>query len=357
MNQGEVKRLLPVAVTGEAGWTDPPSGWETQGAATGYRVFVCYHDGRLSFATASVLSLVGLVGLTVGADWLVRGASRLAVQFGISRLAVGLTVVAYGTSAPEIVASLVAAAAGYPEMTVGNVLGSNVANIGLILGATAMFTPLAIAPMVVRRALPFMVGVTLLLGFLALRLEIGRGVSLVFIGIIIVFNILSLRWARADADGSSETKPPDDSLARSSVLTMVGLGLLLGGAQLLVAGAVSIARNLGLSEFIIGVTLVAVGTSLPELATSVVAGMRRQADLVVGTIIGSNVFNILGALGLSALIRPINIDPALLRFEFPALIGFTLVTALFLYTGKRLVRWEGVFLLCGYVTFIALLFR
>ena len=345
-----------MAVAREAG-ADPLPGWNTQGAATGYGVFVCYYGGRLSFVAASVLSLVGLVGLTVGADWLVRGASRLAAQFGISRLAIGLTVVAYGTSAPEIVASLVAAAAGYPEMTVGNVLGSNVANIGFILGATAIVTPLAIAPTVVRRALPFMVGVTLLLGLLALRLEIGRGVGLVFIGLIIVFNILSLRWARADADGSSATKPPDDSLARSSVLTMVGLGLLLGGAQLLVAGAVSIARDLGLSEFIIGVTLVAVGTSLPELATSVVAGMRRQADLVVGTIVGSNVFNILAALGLSALIRPINIDPALLRFEFPALIGFTLVTALFLYTGKRLVRWEGVFLLCGYVTFIALLFR
>ena len=346
-----------MAVAGGAGRTDPLPGWDPLDAATGCGVFICYHDGLLSFATASVLSLVGLVGLTVGADWLVRGASRLAAQFGISRLAVGLTVVAYGTSAPEIVASLVAAAAGYPEMTVGNVLGSNVANIGLILGATAICTPLAIAPTILRRALPFMVGVTLLLGFLALRLEIGRGVGLVFIGLIIVFNILSLRWARADADGSPETAPLGDSLARSSVLTIAGLALLLGGAQLLVAGAVSIARAIGLSDFIIGVTLVAVGTSLPELATSVVAGMRRQADLVVGTIIGSNVFNILGALGLSALIRPITVDASLLRFEFPALIGFTLVTAFFLYTGKRLVRWEGVLLVGGYVGFIALLFR
>ena len=335
----------------------PLPGWDTLDAATGYGVFVCYHDVRLSFATATVVSLIGLVALTLGADWLVRGASRLAAQFGISPLAVGLTVVAYGTSAPEIVASLVAAATGYPEMTVGNVLGSNVANLGLILGATAIFTPLAIAPTVLRRALPFMVGVTLLLGFIALRLEIGPGVGLVFIGLIVVFNILSLRWARADADGSSETAPRRDSLARSSMLTIIGLGLLLGGAQLLVAGAVSIARAIGLSEFVIGVTLVAAGTSLPELATSVVAGMRRQADLVVGTIVGSNVFNILGALGLSALIQPINIDAALLRFEFPALIGFTLVTAFFLYTGKRLVRWEGVLLVGGYVGFIALLFR
>lgn len=336
---------------------DGPASGVLQGAATGYRLFVCYHDVGLSFTTASVLSLIGLVGLIFGADLLVRGASRLAAQFGISRLAVGLTVVAYGTSAPEIVASLMAAAGGYPEMTVGNVLGSNVANMGLILGATAIFAPLAIAATVLRRALPFMVGVTLLFGFLALRLEIGRGVGLVFIGLLIVFSILSLRWARDDNDGSSERAPPQGSLAHSSGLTIAGLALLLGGAQLLVTGAVSIARDLGLSEFIIGVTLVAIGTSLPELAASLSAAMKRQADLVVGTIIGSNVINILGALGLSALIRPITIDASLLRFEFPALIGFTLVTALFLYTGKRLVRWEGVLLVGGYVGFIALLFR
>ncbi len=311
----------------------------------------------MSFAAASVVSLIGLVLLTVGADWLVRGASRLAAQFGISPLAIGLTVVAYGTSAPEIVASLVASAAGYPEMTVGNVLGSNVANVGLILGVTAILAPLAIAPSVLRREVPFLVGVTLLLGFFASRLEIGRSVGLLFIGLMILFNTLSLRWARADADGSASPPPQGESLSRSSVLTILGLGLLLGGAQLLVAGAVSIARSFGLSEFIIGVTLVAIGTSLPELATSVVAGMRGQTDLVIGAIVGSNVFNILGALGLSAIVQPIQVDSALLRFEFPALIAFTLATALFLYTGKRLVRLEGVFLLGGYVAFIALLFR
>ena len=314
----------------------------------------------MSFATASLISLLGFLGLILGADWLVRGSSRLAAQFGISPLAIGLTVVAYGTSAPEMVASLVAAATGHSEMTVGNVLGSNVANVGLILGATAFAAPLAIAPAVLRRELPFMVGVTLLFGLVgvfALRFQIGRGVGLASIGLLIVFNLLSLRWARTNAGATSVAAPSEDSLSRSSLLTIVGLAVLLGGAQLLVAGAVSVARAVGLSEFIIGVTLVGVGTSLPELATSVAAGMRRQADLLVGTIVGSNVFNILGALGLSALVRPIAIDASLLRFEFSALIGFTLVTAFFLYTEKRLVRWEGAFLLCGYVTFIALLFR
>lgn len=315
----------------------------------------------MSFATASLISLLGFLGLILGADWLVRGSSRLAAQFGISPLAIGLTVVAYGTSAPEMVASLVAAATGHPEMTVGNVLGSNIANVGLILGAAALIAPLAVAPAVLRRELPFMVGVTLLFGLFglfALRFDIGRGVGLAAIGLLIVFNVLSFRWARADGDATSVAEPSeDDSLSRSSMLTIIGLALLLGGAQLLVAGAVSVARSIGLSEFIIGVTLVAVGTSLPELATAVAAGMRRQADLLIGTIVGSNVFNILGALGLSALVRPLAIDASLLRFEFSALIGFTLVTALFLYTGKRLVRWEGACLLCGYVAFIVLLLR
>jgi cation:H+ antiporter len=311
----------------------------------------------LSFAAASLLSLIGLVGLTLGAEWLVRGASRLAAQFGISSLAIGLTVVAYGTSAPEILASLVAAAAGYPEMTVGNVLGSNIANVGLILGATATLAPLAIASSVLRRELPFMIGFTVLFAWFASRLEIGRGVGLAFIGLLIAFNTLSLRWARGDTDLSESPPRPGQSLTRSSVLTMVGLGLLLGGAQLLVGGAVSIARSVGLSEFIIGVTLVAIGTSLPELATSIVAGLRGQTDLVIGAIVGSNVFNILAALGLSAIIQPIPIDPALVRFEFPALIAFTVVTSVFLYTGKRLVRWEGVCLVVGYIGFIALVFR
>lgn len=297
------------------------------------------------------------MALTLGADWLVRGASRLAFQFGVSPLAIGLTVVAYGTSAPEIVASVVAAATGYPEMTVGNVLGSNVANIGLILGATAIVTPLVIAPTVLRRELPFLVAVTVLLAVLALRLSIGRWTGVAFIALLVVFNALSLRWSRAEAVDSEGTPPTRVNLPQSSMLTIVGLGLLLGGAQVLVAGAVTIARAVGLSEFVIGVTLVAVGTSLPELATSVAAGLRRQADLVVGAIVGSNVFNILGALGVSAAIHPIELDPALVRLEFPALVIFTIVTAILLYTGSRLLRWEGVVLLCGYAAFIALLFR
>lgn len=310
----------------------------------------------MSFASAAGLSLLGLVVLTVGAEWLVRGASQLASRLGVSPLVIGLTVVAYGTSAPEIMASVVAALAGHAEMTVGNVVGSNIANIGLILGGSALVAPLALAPTVVRRELPFMVLVTAGLWIAATRLELGTGTGALLVGLLVAFSYLSIQWARADL-----YVPPDGvqtyNLVSSTVITVAGLAGLLGGAQMLVTGAVSVARGLGLSEFVIGVTLVAIGTSLPELATALIAALKKEGDLVVGTIIGSNVFNVLGAIGVSALFKPIPIDPALLRFEFPVLMLFTVLMAVFLYTGGRMVRWEGAALLLGYFGFIVLVFR
>ena len=311
----------------------------------------------MSSLTASALSFAGLVILALGADWLVRGASRLATHFGVSPLLVGLTVVAYGTSSPEIVASVIAALGGHPEMTVGNVLGSNVANIGLVLGCIAIVAPMKVAASVLKRELPLLLGVTVLFFACALRLELGRGVGLAFIALLVFFNYLSIRWARGEAPPSRPATPSTHSLASSSAFTVFGLILLMGGAQLLVTGAVSLARSIGLSEFIIGATLVAVGTSTPELATSFVAGLRGEADLVVGAIIGSNLFNILGAIGVSATLRTLPIDEKLLYFELPALVGFTLLMAIFLYTGRRIVRWEGMVLLGCYAVFMGLLFR
>ena len=311
----------------------------------------------MSSLTASALSFTGLVILALGAHWLVRGASRLATHFGVSPLLVGLTVVAYGTSSPEIVASVIAALGGHPEMTVGNVLGSNVANIGLVLGCIAIVAPMKVAASVLKRELPLLLGVTVLFFACALRLELGRGVGLAFIALLVFFNYLSIRWARGEAPPSRPATPSTHSLASSSAFTVFGLILLMGGAQLLVTGAVSLARSIGLSEFIIGATLVAVGTSTPELATSFVAGLRGEADLVVGAIIGSNLFNILGAIGVSATLRTLPIDEKLLYFELPALVGFTLLMAIFLYTGRRIVRWEGMVLLGCYAMFMGLLFR
>ena len=311
----------------------------------------------MSSLTASALSFAGLVILALGADWLVRGASRLATHFGVSPLLVGLTVVAYGTSSPEIVASVIAALGGHPEMTVGNVLGSNVANIGLVLGCIAIVAPMKVAASVLKRELPLLLGVTVLFFACALPRELGRGVGLAFIVLLVFFNYLSIRWARDEAPPSRPATPSTHSLASSSAFTVFGLILLMGGAQLLVTGAVSLARSIGLSEFIIGATLVAVGTSTPELATSFVAGLRGEADLVVGAIIGSNLFNILGAIGVSATLRTLPIDEKLLYFELPALVGFMLLMAIFLYTGRRIVRWEGMVLLGCYAVFMGLLFR
>lgn len=307
----------------------------------------------MSTVTASVLCVMGLAALTFGADALVRGSSRLAVHFGVSPLVVGLTVVAYGTSAPELVASLIAAIEGHPDVAVGNVLGSNVANTGLILGSTAVLAPVLVARSVLRRELPMMVAATFLFGLLALRLELDRTVGICFLLLLVLFNYLTLRWARRSPpllEGVEDMR--QGSLRSSLLLTALGLAILVGGAHALVEGAVSLARSMGVSDFIIGVTLVAVGTSLPELATSFAAGLRKEVDLVVGNIVGSNVFNIFGALGLSAAVSPLPIDENLFRFEFPALIGFTLAMTLFIHTGGRVSRAEGALLLLGYVAFV-----
>ncbi len=309
----------------------------------------------MSVGTASLLALVGLVALTLGADGLVRGSSRLAVHFGVSPLAVGLTVVAYGTSAPELVASVVASFEGHAEVAVGNVLGSNLANTGLILGGTALLAPVLVARSVLRREVPLMVAATALFYLFGLRLGIGRSAGLCFLGLLVLFNVLALRWSRREAASirNDETRERETGPIGSSVFqTVFGLALLLGGAHLLVLSAVRLAHAMGLSDFVIGVTLVALGTSLPELATSFIAALRKEADLVVGNIVGSNLFNILGALGLAAVIHPLPIDAALLRFEFPVLALFTLAMVVFLRTGHRVSRWEGLVLFAGYFAFV-----
>lgn len=319
----------------------------------------------MSTSVAIVYCLVGLVGLTAGAEWLVRGASRIARTLGVSPLVIGLTVVAYGTSAPEIIASVVAAIEGHPKVTLGNVLGSNIANIGLILGLTALIAPFSVALRLMKRELPFMMVVTLMFIGLAYRLVIDRMTGVLFLLLMVVFTWLSLRWSHKEsqqvkdefesyeeASGVEESSP----LGKSVRLTLAGLLFLFVGGHLLVVGAVAVARSAGLSEVIIGLTLVAVGTSLPELATSVVAARRGEADIMVGNLVGSNLFNILGALAISATIRPLAVSPALLKFEFPALLVFSIFMVVVLLTGRRVTRLEGGFLLVAYAVFIALLF-
>ena len=230
--------------------------------------------------------------------------------------------------------------------------------MGLILGLTAVLTPLAVDRKVFRHhEVSLMVGATILFYLFALNREFTRGMGAFFLLVLVAFSVLSLHWARSEAKKiPREEIFPRDDFVRSLGLTLSGLLVLLLSAHFLVQGAVTLARWVGLSEFIIGVTLVAVGTSLPELATSIVAALRKEADLVVGNIIGSNLFNVLGALGVSALIKPVVIDETLLGFEFIALVGITLLTAVFLFTGSRVTRFEGVFLLLSYTIFITKLF-
>ncbi len=319
----------------------------------------------MSWAESLLFFGLGLAALSFGAEWLVRGASRIAVVLRVSPLVIGLTIVAYGTSTPEMMASVVAAVQGHADITLGNVLGSNIANIGLILGLVALIAPLRVSMRLMRRELPIMVGVTLLFYFLAWRLYFGRFTGVGFLLGLVVFTVLVLRWARREPETIQAEYESYDRAGRRSerpvlrtsiLLAVVGMLVLFAGGDLVVRGAVPLARLMGISDVVIGASLVAVGTSLPELATALVAARRRQADIIIGNLVGSNLFNILGALGLSALIRPVHVAPSLLRFEFLALLLFTGAMAVVLHTGQRVSRAEGGVLLALYVVFMTWLF-
>lgn len=301
---------------------------------------------------ACVFALFGFAGLAYGADWFVDGASGLARRFHISPLVIGLTVVAYGTSAPEIGTCLVAVLGDSPGLAVGNVIGSNAANLGLILGITAVMTPFAVPRGLLRREFWFMLAATLLLWPLAAAGVVSRPVGLVLAASLIVFNVLSVRWGRDGEAGTSTGAEDDSPLGRSLTTTAVGLVALLIGAELLVRGASDIARALGASETVIGLTLVAIGTSLPELATSVAAGRRGQIQIVAGNVIGSNLFNVLGALGISAAVVPVAMEPNLATAEVPGVVVLTLLAGVFMLTGRRVARVEGVVLLAGYAAYL-----
>ncbi len=300
--------------------------------------------------------MVGLAGLAYGADWLVTGASALAVRFQISPLVIGLTVVAYGTSAPEIGASLVAVLRGSPGLAVGNVIGSNAANLGLILGITAVAHPFAVRRGQLRREFWFLFAATGLLWPLAWTGEIDRWVGFCFVGSLAFFNGLSVRWSRRETGKTSrsgavlEAGPP---LGRSLGAILAGLGTLLIGADLLVRGATDIARDLGASETTIGFTLVALGTSLPELAASLAAAARGQIQMVAGNVIGSNLFNVLGALGIPAAAVGVVMEPELLTAEIPGVLLLTGLAGVLLLSGRRLGRLAGAGLLTAYAGYAA----
>ena len=309
--------------------------------------------------------LLGLVFLTVGAEALVRGASSLARAVGISPLVVGLTVVAYGTSAPELAVSVQASLAGQGDIAVGNVVGSNIFNVLFILGLSALITPLVVAQQLVRREVPLMIGVSVALALMVLDGVLGRFEGVVLAAGAVGYTVFTVRESRRESRaireeyekefGGSETAGASPAkMALQVGLLLVGLAMLVFGARQLVEGAVTIARTLGVSELVIGLTIVAAGTSLPEVATSVMAAIRGERDIAVGNVVGSNIFNILLILGVAGGIAPagLAVAPAVLAFDLPVMIAVAVACLPIFFTGHLINRWEGGLFLAYYVAYV-----
>jgi cation:H+ antiporter len=296
-----------------------------------------------------------VVVLYFGGELLVRGSSALARAVGMSPLVVGLTVVAFGTSSPELAATIAANFKGAPAVALGNVIGSNIANLGLILGAAALVLPLVARARFLRRELPFMVVVSALVWPLAADGVVGRLDALLLLAGIAIYLAVLLRKGESPEvveEFRAELGDGRPRVGRSLGAVAAGIGLLVVGAHLLVEGAVAMARGMGVSEAVIGVSLVAVGTSLPELASSLVAAARRESDIALGNLIGSNVFNVLGILGIAALVQPLAVPFAELRADYWVMMGFSLLIVPFLWTGSRVGRIEGAILLTAYTGYI-----
>ncbi|MCF6753667.1 calcium/sodium antiporter [Pseudomonas stutzeri] len=303
--------------------------------------------------------LAGLILLTFGAGSLVRGATQLAARLGIPPLVIGLTVVAFGTSAPETAVSLEAALAGSGDIAVGNVIGSNIANILLILGLCALIAPLRVSRQLIRLDVPLMLGAGLLVYALAWDGHIGRGEGALLLACLAVYTALLIRAARRQRPSAG----PDEFAAEFNAQpgawptqlprVIVGIGLLVAGAHLLIVGAVELARAFGLSELVIGLTVVAVGTSLPELAASLLAALKGERDIAVGNVVGSCIFNLLLVLGASAALAGdgLSISPNALAFDFPVMLAVFVACLPIFFSGYRITRWDGLLFLAYYLAY------
>ncbi|MHB1327672.1 MAG: calcium/sodium antiporter [Gemmatimonadales bacterium] len=306
-----------------------------------------------------VFLLAGATLLIAGAEILVRGASRLAAAIGVSPLVIGLTVVAFGTSSPELAVSVQASVAGEPDIALGNVVGSNIFNVLFILGLSAVITPLVVAKQLVRLDVPLMIGVSILLFVLALDGSIGRIDGFVLTAGIIAYCLFIFRKSMQEVSAAnSEAESPRRSMRvhqrlLNIGLVIVGLAMLMLGSRWLVTSAVSIAEALGVSKLVIALTVVAAGTSLPEVATSVVASLKGERDLAVGNVVGSCLFNILAIMGLSSIVASngIPVAPAVLRFDLPVMIAVSIACLPIFFTGYRIARWEGFLFLAYYAGF------
>lgn len=309
--------------------------------------------------TTAVLLLGGLVLLAGGGEVLVRGAVGAARALGVSPLLVGLTLVGFGTSMPELLTSLFAAFEGAPGIAMGNVVGSNIANILLILGASALILRLPITPEAFRREGLALAGSTLACVLVVLNGQLDRWMGAVLLGLLVAYVAWAYLGERAQPDAEAETfehlaeardGPP--SVIPSVALAVLGIAVTIAGARMLVTGAVTLAQGLGVSDSVIGLTVVAVGTSLPELVACGVAAWRGHSDVALGNVIGSNIYNALGILGVTALVRPIPVPPEIAQLDIWVLVAATAVLMLFLRSGWRLRGWEGGALLLLYAAYL-----
>lgn len=310
------------------------------------------------------LLIVGFVLVIKGADILVAGASSIAKKFGLSSLMIGLTIVAFGTSAPELIVNILASINGSTDIAIGNVIGSNISNILLILGTTALITPLAVTRGTTWKEIPLSLLAVIMLFFLANDTlidgrafnEVSRIDGVMLLSMFIIFIYYTFGIAKVEGEHDEEEEIQERSMAISGLMIAGGMiGLFLGG-KFVVDNAVAIALSLGLSEALVGLTIVAIGTSLPELATSIVAARKGNADIAVGNIVGSNIFNVLWILGLSSTIKPLPFSPAA-NFDVGFVIFITIGLFVTIFMGKKhtVQRWQGILLLSLYISYISFL--
>lgn len=300
-----------------------------------------------------LLLAAGIVALYGGAELLVAGAGRLALGIGLRAATVGVTVIAFATTAPELFVSTIGALNVSTDIGLGAVVGSNIANIGLVLGVAALIKPLPIADQVMRRHVPTMVLAAILLVGLGANGRIGRLEGAFFLLVLGGFTAFLLYYVNADPMPSTDDPDAGGGVSlRDVALVIGGLLALVVGSRWLVAGGTGLLSALGVSDFVIGLTVLALGTSLPELAASVVGAVRGETEFAIGNVVGSNIYNILAVLGVVALITPIEIAPATLRFELPIMVVFTLVLVGMMAYGRRLSRLDGAILIVGYAGFV-----
>lgn len=309
--------------------------------------------------------LAGLALLVAGAQGLVKGASKLALGLGISPLVVGLTIVAFGTSAPELAVSIQSCRSGQSPIVLGNVLGSNIYNVLFILGICATITPLAVAPQLIRLDVPIMIACAVVLPFLSLDGRLGKGDGAFLIAGLVLYSWVTVRQSRkerkeviADYAGQiDKSVRPDRRYWLHALLILIGLALLGLGSDLLVKGAVSIAQSFHVSEAVIGMTVVTIGTTAPELSACLVASLKGERDIAVGNIVGSNIFNILAVLGAGACVAPegIQVSEGMLHFAMPVMAAVCFSCLPVFFAGRAIRRWEGILFLIYFVIYVAYL--